>query len=96
MMSPQSPKASKSLLSLGTSLSSVQLISADNWTSGGLELLFDNERKHEIILPARKEDGNASDISSLLIYLVENTMNDNRKDMFIMEDSVYVNTDAYI
>lgn len=69
---------------------------ADNRTSGGLELLFNNERKHEILLPALKEDGSASDISSLLIYLVENTMNDDRKDMFIMEDSVYVDNDSWI
>lgn len=58
--------------------------------SGGLELLFGNERKHKVSLPARMEDGNPTNIAYLLPYLVDNLMQDQRKEMFIMEDNVYV------
>lgn len=58
--------------------------------SGGLELLFGNERKHKVSLPARMEDGNPTNIAYLLSYLVDNLMQDQRKEMFIMEDNVYV------
>lgn len=58
--------------------------------SGGLEILFANERKHKINLPAQLEDGSPSNIAYLLQYLVNNLMKDQRKDMFIMEDNVYV------
>ncbi|CAG8901941.1 unnamed protein product [Penicillium egyptiacum] len=58
--------------------------------SGGLELLFGNERKHKVVLPARLEDGSRPNISYLLKYLVDNLMKDQRVDMFIMEDNVYV------
>ena len=61
--------------------------------SGGLELLFGNERKHKVVLPAQLEDGSPPNISYLLGYLVDNLMQDQRKDMFIMEDSVYVDID---
>jgi hypothetical protein len=57
--------------------------------SGGLELLFGNERKHKVVLPARLEDGSRPNITYLLKYLVDNLMKDQRKDMFIMEDNVY-------
>ncbi|CAG7935870.1 unnamed protein product [Penicillium nalgiovense] len=59
--------------------------------TGGLELLFGNERKHKVVLPARLEDGSRPNISYLLKYLVDNLMKDQRIDMFIMEDNVYVN-----
>lgn len=58
--------------------------------SGGLELLFGNERKHKVLLPACMEDGNPTNITYLLPYLVDNLMQDQRKEMFIMEDNVYV------
>lgn len=58
--------------------------------SGGLELLFGNERKHKVSLPACMEDGNPTNIAYLLPYLVDNLMQDQRKEMFIMEDNVYV------
>jgi hypothetical protein len=62
-----------------------------DFNSGGLELLFGNERKHKVVLPARLEDGSRPNISYLLKYLVDNLMKDQRIDMFIMEDNVYVN-----
>ena len=53
-------------------------------------MLFGNERKHKVVLPARLEDGSRPNISYLLKYLVDNLMKDQRIDMFIMEDNVYV------
>lgn len=58
--------------------------------SGGLEILFSNERKHTITLPARLEDASQPTISYLLKHLVDNVMKDDRKELFIMEDNVYV------
>ncbi|CAL5868866.1 uncharacterized protein PFLUO_LOCUS3093 [Penicillium psychrofluorescens] len=56
--------------------------------TGGLELLFSNERKHNVTLPANLDDGARPDIAYLLRYLVDNIMQDQRKEMFIMEDNV--------
>lgn len=52
-------------------------------------MLFSNERKHTITLPARVGDGSHPNITYLLQYLVENVMNDERKELFILEDNVY-------
>lgn len=56
--------------------------------SGGLEILFSNERKHNISLPAQLNDGNPPNIAFLLQYFVENVMKDERKELFILEDNV--------
>lgn len=57
--------------------------------SGGLEILFSNERKHNITLPARLDDASQPTIAYLLQHLVDNLMKDDRKELFIMEDNVY-------
>ncbi|KAJ5825493.1 ubiquitin related modifier 1 [Penicillium riverlandense] len=56
--------------------------------TGGLELLFSNKRKHNVTLPASLDDGTRPNIAYLLRYLVDNVMQDQRKEMFIMEDNV--------
>lgn len=56
--------------------------------TGGLEILFSNERKHNVVLPAQLSDGNKPNIAYLLHYLVENLMKDERKELFILEDNV--------
>ena len=58
--------------------------------SGGLEILFANERKHKVTLPAQLENGTRPNISYLLQYLVDNVMKDRRKELFVLEDNVYV------
>lgn len=58
--------------------------------SGGLEILFSNERRHNIQLPGLLNDGSRPNIAYLLPYLVDNVMKDQRKELFIMEDNVYV------
>lgn len=57
--------------------------------SGGLEILFANERKHNVALPAQSGNGCKPNIAYLLQYLVENLMKDERKELFILEDNVY-------
>lgn len=69
---------------------------ADRLYSGGLELLFGNERKHKVVLPPQLEDGSRPNILYLLKYLVDNLMKDQRTDMFIMEDNVYVARTPYL
>ncbi|KAJ5092263.1 Ubiquitin- modifier 1 [Penicillium alfredii] len=56
--------------------------------TGGLEMLFSNERKHPIVLPPRLDDGSRPNITYLLQHLVEHVMRDQRKALFIMEDNV--------
>ncbi|KAK9581107.1 Ubiquitin- modifier 1 [Aspergillus fumigatus] len=56
--------------------------------TGGLEILFSNERKHHITLPAQVDDGGRPTIAYLLRYLVDNVMKDQRKELFIMDDNV--------
>lgn len=58
-------------------------------------MLFSNERKHSVTLPARLSDGGRPKISFLLEYLVENVMKDERKELFILERNVYVSLESY-
>ena len=55
---------------------------------GGLELLFSNQRKHHVALPTRDERGKAADLNFLVHYLCNELMQDSRKEMFMLEDSV--------
>ncbi|KAF7187231.1 Ubiquitin-related modifier 1 [Pseudocercospora fuligena] len=56
--------------------------------TGGLELLFSNERKHKISIPARDAKGQPSNVAFLIGWLCDNLMKDPRKDMFVLDDSV--------
>lgn len=57
-------------------------------------MLFSNERKHKITLPAKLSGGSQPTIEHLLRHLVDNVMNDQRKELFIMEDNVYVDSEV--
>ncbi|EEQ32429.1 Ubiquitin-related modifier 1 [Microsporum canis] len=56
--------------------------------TGGLEMLFSNERTHRIALPSRDPSGAATNISYLVKYLIENVMKDQRKELFVIDDHV--------
>ncbi|KAF9630452.1 putative ubiquitin-related modifier 1 protein [Lasiodiplodia theobromae] len=56
--------------------------------TGGLEMLFSNQRKHEIALPAKDENGEPANVAFLVRYLCNNTMKDPRKDLFVLDDTV--------
>ncbi|KAK0512663.1 hypothetical protein JMJ35_004680 [Cladonia borealis] len=56
--------------------------------SGGLELLFSNQRKHKLSLPSRDGKGHATNMAYLVRYLCDNLMSDARQDMFVVDDTV--------
>lgn len=52
-------------------------------------MLFSNERKHNIFIPAKvNDDGKRPNIAWLIQYLVENLMQDPRKELFVLDDHV--------
>lgn len=57
---------------------------------GGLELLFSNQRKHQVALPSTDENGQSANLAFLVRYLCQNLMADNRKENFIMDGTVSV------
>ncbi|KAF2860015.1 ubiquitin-related modifier 1 [Piedraia hortae CBS 480.64] len=55
--------------------------------TGGLEVLFSNQRKHAITIPAT-ERGKPADVAYLITWLCENLMTDSRRDMFVLDGTV--------
>ncbi|EKG20821.1 Beta-grasp fold ferredoxin-type [Macrophomina phaseolina MS6] len=56
--------------------------------TGGLEMLFSNQRKHDIALPAKDDNGEPANVAFLVRYLCSNTMKDHRKELFVLDDTV--------
>ncbi|KAL2050766.1 hypothetical protein ABVK25_009004 [Lepraria finkii] len=56
--------------------------------TGGLELLFSNQRKHRLSLPSIGEKGQPANTAFLVRYLCENVMEDKRKEMFVIDGTV--------
>ena len=52
---------------------------------GGLEMLFENQNKHELSLPSKDELGNPVDVKFLVNYLCQHLMKDSRKDLFVLD-----------
>ena len=63
-------------------------------TSGGMELLFDNVRKHTVSLPAQAEGGQPAKLQDLIFYIRDKMMTE-KKDLFVDGDTVYVVKYAY-
>jgi ubiquitin related modifier 1 len=61
-----------------------------NRHSGGLEMLFSDQRKHKVALPAQDEAGRPANIAFLIRYLCENVMTDQKKELFLLDECVYV------
>ena len=51
-------------------------------------MLFSNERKHQMLLPAKDEDGKTANIAFLVRYLCQHVMKDQRKELFVLDDTV--------
>jgi ubiquitin related modifier 1 len=66
------------------SLSKILMI----FNSGGLELLFSNERKHTISVPESDSTGSRPNVSWLVDHLCTSLMKDPRKDMFVIDGTV--------
>ncbi|KAG0129837.1 ubiquitin-related modifier 1 [Tuber indicum] len=56
--------------------------------SGGLEMLFSNQRSHRIQMPAKDPSEQPVNIGFLVRHLCENLMKDKRKDLFVLEDRI--------
>jgi ubiquitin related modifier 1 len=56
--------------------------------SGGLEILFSNQKKYALSLPAMDENGVTANIAFLVRYLCEKVMKDPRKELFVLDDTV--------
>ncbi len=53
-------------------------------------MLFSNKKRHSLSIPATKEDGKPANIAFLVDYLVKNLMKDPRKELFVLDNQVYV------
>ncbi|KAI1076304.1 ubiquitin related modifier 1 [Whalleya microplaca] len=53
--------------------------------SGGLEMLFSDQRRHSLSIPAADKEGKPVTIAYLIKYLCDHTMNDSRKELFVLE-----------
>ncbi|KAG7289595.1 Ubiquitin- modifier 1 [Staphylotrichum longicolle] len=56
--------------------------------SGGLEMLFDNQRRHSVALPAAQTSGKPANIAFLIDYLCKNLMKDPRSDLFVLDGHI--------
>ncbi|KAK4241459.1 ubiquitin-related modifier 1 [Achaetomium macrosporum] len=56
--------------------------------SGGLEMLFDNQRRHSVSLPAVDNEGRPATIGFLIDYLCKNLMKDPRVDLFVLDKHI--------
>lgn len=58
------------------------------FSSGGLELLFANQKKYSLAIPSKDDSGAPSNVAFLVKYLCDKVMKDPRKDMFVLDDTV--------
>ncbi|KAF1965942.1 ubiquitin related modifier 1 [Bimuria novae-zelandiae CBS 107.79] len=56
--------------------------------SGGLEMLFANERKLSLTIPVKDENGERPNIAFLVRHLCDTIMKDPRKELFVLDDTV--------
>lgn len=54
--------------------------------TGGLEMLFSDQRRLALSIPATNEEGQPATIADLIHHLCERTMKDARKELFVLED----------
>lgn len=58
--------------------------------SGGLEMLFDNQRRHSVALPAVDGSGKPATIAFLIDYICKTLLKDPRTDLFVLDNHMYV------
>ena len=56
--------------------------------SGGLEILFSNQKKYNLSLPAKAEAGRMANVAFLVSHLCDKVMKDARKELFVLDDIV--------
>lgn len=60
------------------------------FTSGGLEMLFSDQRKHQLTIPSHDDNGGPSNMTFLIQHLCKHVMKDKRQEMFLLDGHVYV------
>lgn len=58
-------------------------------SSGGLEMLFDDQKRVSIELPTAEAEGKPT-LAFLIGYLCKNVMKDTRKELFVLDDHMCV------
>lgn len=53
-------------------------------------MLFSDQKKHTITIPSTAKDGKPVSLAYLIDYLCKNTMKDNRKELFVLDNQMYV------
>lgn len=53
-------------------------------------MLFSDNKKHNLKIPAKDESNEPITIASLVIYLCTNVMKDPREEMFVLDGHVFV------
>lgn len=61
-------------------------------SSGGLEILFNNQKKYCISIPSEDEIGAPANVAYLVRHLCDKVMKDPRKELFVLDDTVYVSS----
>ena len=51
-------------------------------------MLFDNQVKHKITIPAQDTEGEPTNIAELIDYLCKHVMKDSRKELFVLNGSM--------
>lgn len=51
-------------------------------------MLFSDQRKHKISVPATDAQGQPANVAFLVQWLCKNLMKDPRKEMFVLDDAV--------
>ncbi|OAA40337.1 ubiquitin-related modifier 1 [Metarhizium rileyi] len=69
-------------------LSSNEQLAVSVEFSGGLEMLFDDQRHHSLRIPTKDKDGQPTNIAFLIHHLCQNVMNDTRKELFILDNNL--------
>ncbi|KAI0427427.1 Urm1-domain-containing protein [Xylaria sp. FL1042] len=54
--------------------------------TGGLEMLFSDQRRHALSVPALDKGNKPVTVAYLIEYLCEHTMRDTRKELFVLDD----------
>ncbi|GAW12739.1 hypothetical protein ANO14919_021090 [Xylariales sp. No.14919] len=54
--------------------------------TGGLEMLFSDQRRHALSIPAHDKNNKPVTVAYLIEYLCEKTMEDARKELFVLDD----------
>ncbi|KAK1780730.1 ubiquitin-related modifier 1 [Copromyces sp. CBS 386.78] len=56
--------------------------------SGGLEILFSNQKHHALSVPAQDSEGKPANVGFLIKYLCQTLMTDPRADLFVLGDEL--------